>query len=182
MAEKNILISNPGEPGYLKEYSIENPEFPLKLLEIFEERQISPKTHPKLVDVFSGEQGAVIPFIKAGWQKQNITCIDKGMPVGEKQAGTTLTWDLAALESALKNNETLPAEVKAHKGQYDIFTAFYAAIEEGYGAFYSGDFLATIADFLLKKGGIAFLDSNQIKFNKKFWKLGNEFSIVYTKK
>lgn len=171
MFAENIVISfSDSQLTPEADYSIKNPgtsEFIKYMLVL---NGIVPQTHPKIVDVFSGEQGELRTFIKAGWRPENITCFDLNLPQGQRPA-KTLTWDLSALYKALEGKEKLPKAVIEHKGKYDIFLAFFAAkfepliFSQGriYQGFHGADFLATLAEFFCKKGGIAYLDGHRIK-------------------
>jgi hypothetical protein len=131
---KEITIRHPTE-NYepFNDMSWVNGKYSYEKFKTFsQEKHITPKTHPLVCDLCSGNGGMVALINNLGWKEKNIACIDKHKPEkgSELALGAKwLFWDLNRLAENIINNSPLSKTVLEQKGKFDLVILAYGGIK-----------------------------------------------------
>ncbi len=149
-----IHISHPTvNPTYYerRRESYVRPRHAQWTLEAARRNNVTPTSHPRLVDCGAGDGQMAYAFVEAGWNPNNTTCIDKfASPDALVPEASWHYIDLQELGYALRNNQKIPTEVQKLKGQFDIVIDMLNDRE--------GDLGLTICNFFVRKGGFIYTD------------------------
>ncbi len=95
-------------------------------LELLRKHNLSPNTHPRVVDLCAGEGSWAKILIERGWDPNHIVCIDRRRPENPPPEGVKWEyWDLRALATSLRNRTPLPKEVAVYRRSFDLAVMTY---------------------------------------------------------
>lgn len=106
---------------------------------------LTAQSHPKVVELCAGDGPWAKAFADAGWNPQDITCIDIARTNTPLIDGAKwLHWDLDALAQGIIEDRELPDDVLEYKGRFDIVFLTY-----GFGISYKD----ILCEYFVRKNG-----------------------------
>ena len=143
-------IPNPVEPKY-RQISYNEPTGYIRAM--IDNELITKRTHPHVIDLFSGDAGVARILRDLGWQESDILCVDRHISPTPLLTGVTWKyWDLSELARSLKNSENIPSEIMKLRATFDITIAMTGE---------SVSFLQTgllVCNYFIRKGGYILTD------------------------
>jgi hypothetical protein len=145
MLERGIIIPNPQlNTDAYRGWGMYDPLVD-RLGAVLQISSISPATHPKAIDLASGDGALAIKLIGLGWKPQDITCVDIAMPNPPMGEGMLWRyWDVDGLGYALAQHNSIPEEIQRLQGRFDVVTTHFGG--NGTGFRYEG----TVVDYLAR--------------------------------
>lgn len=124
MFNVEILIPNPKiNKDKNRAYSYKDPEIMSVISDQIKCFHVSFTTHPRLVDLCSGDGSIAQMMTELGWQPKNITCIDQCVsPTPVVQGVHWEYMDLKNLAFTIRRNEPLPPQVEQYRRAFDVVT------------------------------------------------------------
>ncbi len=162
MYERQVLIGQPNlNTDPFRDFSthtLENQDFPRHIKEM----GVTPITHPQVIDLCAGNGLWAVRFVKNGWPKENITCVDRAIPNPPQIDGLNwLYWDVRELGYLLRRKRPVPPEIDKLKGSFDCVVTSYGGI--GAGLIDEG----LVCDFLAREGAFVWPNSQPYIKNSK---------------
>lgn len=108
-------------------WTLDDPQLQHAILRRLDVCSITPHSHPRVVDVASGDGPVALLLSQRGWPAGQITCVDQHFSKNPLVKGANwLYWDLRALASALRRNQPLPIQVSNYRSMFDVVTIIHA--------------------------------------------------------
>jgi len=124
MFNVEILVANPGintDPD--RNFSYDDIHTINAIQRSFKSFQVNPNTHPRLIDLYSGDGPIAKMTADMGWLPENITCVDLYTPATPVIKGVHWSYiNLNNLAFALRLNEPLPPQVEQYRHTFDVVT------------------------------------------------------------
>lgn len=124
MLELEIVIPHPKEnTDVFRSYSHGNPEIIREISQLFKHFNVTPATHPRVIDLCSGDGSIARMVIDMGWQSKNMTCVD--LYISPTPLVHGVTWEYMNLETlafALKWEIPLPNQIQKLHHAFDVVT------------------------------------------------------------
>ena len=121
----------------------------MKFPKAFSRYHVTPATHPRVVDLFTGDGSIAKMIMNMGWQPDNITCIDQCISPTPVVQG--VHWEymyLHSLAHALKYHLAIPSKVEHYRHAFDVVMEWL-----GYG---DPKDIAILYKFFARPGGYIF--------------------------
>ena len=153
MSSVEILIPHPEiNKDKHRGYSYKNPELKSLISDQIQLWHVSPTTHPRVVDLCSGDGSLAHMMTELGWQPDNITCIDLCIsPTPKVQDVHWKYMNLKNLAFSLKYNWDIPPEVNEYRHTFDVVTEWLGFLGEK-DRFLLSHFFSRPGGYILNEG------------------------------
>ena len=148
-----LIIENPVNNGnFYRRYAFESLHFRPNFYRFLDLKEITPKTHPKVVDLCAGDGSISKLLTDKGWNPRDLTCVDLyKSPTPLVNGVTWRYWDLEELADHLKILRDIPAQILDLQNTFDFVVLW--------NGFLRRETETSVCKFFVRLDGETFMDA-----------------------